>query len=89
MFSKLMIFMLQMQYNAPHFMYVFHNFFGGDTPDPLLVLGPRIGPPSLQNSGCAPAIRRLIQTIFFACSLYYILDIYKVHARRDIDSCRI
>ena len=46
--------MIQMQYNASKCMYVLQKFSGGDTPDLILVLGPRIGPPPLQNSGCAP-----------------------------------
>ena len=37
--------MQQMQYYAPNRMYVFQNLSGGDTPEPILVLGPRIGPP--------------------------------------------
>ena len=45
--------MQQLQYNAPNRMHVFKTIFGGDTPDPLLVLWFRIWPPSLQNPGCA------------------------------------
>ena len=43
-FSKLMICMQQLQYKSPHRMYVLPNLSGNDTPDPLLVLGLRIGP---------------------------------------------
>ena len=35
---QLMIFMQQMQYNAPNRMYVFQNFLAVTLPDPLLVL---------------------------------------------------
>ena len=46
--------MLQMQYNAPKGIFVFQTFFGGDTPNPLFVLRPRIGSLPFQNPGCAP-----------------------------------
>ena len=45
--------MQKMQYSAPNRRYVFQNFSEGETPDPILVLGPRIGPPPLQNPGYA------------------------------------
>ena len=43
-FLKLMNFLQQMQYNAPNRMYVFQNFPGVTSPEPLLVLWPRTGP---------------------------------------------
>ena len=53
-----MIFMLQMQYNALNCMYVFQKISGVTPPDPLLVLGQRIGPHPIQNPGCAPGGKR-------------------------------
>ena len=50
-----MIFMLQMQYNVPNYMYVFQKIFGETPPDPLLVLGHRLGPRPL-SPGCTPAV---------------------------------
>ena len=38
-FFKLMIFMIQMKYNAPKCMYVFQNLSGGHTPGPSFGAG--------------------------------------------------
>ena len=44
-------------------MYVFQNFSGGNTPGPLLVLGPRFSTPPLQNLVCAPEQKKAIQIV--------------------------
>ena len=55
-FIKLMIFMQQMQYNAPNRCTFFKNFPKVTPTNPLFLLKPKIGSPPLQNPGCAPVL---------------------------------
>ena len=61
--KKLVIFMQQMQYNAPIRMHVFQNFYGGDTPGPPFGAVSQNRAPLLQNPGCAFAVIRHEQWI--------------------------
>ena len=55
-FAKLMIFMQQMQYNAPNRKYVFRKFSGGETHGPPFGAGTQNRAPPLQNRGCEPVL---------------------------------
>ena len=77
-----MIVMQQMQYNASNRMCVFQQFSGGDTPGPLMVLRPTIGPTPIQNPGCAPGgFQTFLTSAWDSSQIWQITGHFKKPAR--------